>query len=465
MALLAVIVLSIVLSRLHTLATPESRTAVLLLAATPLWLVIALGSGLLRLRVRSGDTMPRATRLALAAMAAIFLLSFGRAAALGTATGVDVAKHVFGWSTLALFGLAAGKFVPRWTFRGALLGAVAVYVGLNVALVLWSALTGTGEFGIFYGRASILASLGIETERVLFPTSPGFNSFGTMAGAALAGLLPMLWRTDSRLLRLGALLATLAAVGGLLLADNRAALVAGIATGTGLAMFSPRLLRAATWTPALSPLLPVTFVLMVTVITQLSPSSELIRSAESTGTNVRLEVWNVILHRLMEPSLAHIVGYGYMGHVSSGVSAEYVPVVYGQLAVIPGVASYETALDIRVTAHNFVLQTILDHGYVGAAILLLLLTCLMRQVWRDLRESDRPVDRSMLAILLFMIIVGTTETVFAAYNAEAFGLVLLIAIACAKGDPRTAVREVRWRSGAAPRGYPVMTLAPETKGV
>jgi O-antigen ligase len=279
-----------------------------------------------------------------------------------------------------------------------------------------------------------------------------------MAGAALAMSMPLLLqRRATHAGRTIYAVGAAAAVAGLLMADNRTALFAALATGIVIAVAPSRSLRVSIWAPSVSPLLPVTFVAVVALVTQFASSSAFIRNAESIGSNVRVEVWSIVLEHLANPSVGDLIGYGYMGHVSSGVSAEYVPAVHGQIAVVPGVASHQTDLDIRVTTHNYVLQAILDHGYLGTVVLLLLLTAILRHLAREIGRFDEPVDRSMLALMLFMLLIGTTETVFAVYHAESFSLVLLVSIACLRQAQRVSTHEAP--HSARPRAWRVAEAA------
>jgi O-antigen ligase len=80
-------------------------------------------------------------------------------------------------------------------------------------------------------------------------------------------------------------------------------------------------------------------------------------------------------------------------------------------------------------AQNFLLQTVLDTGYVGAAIAVALLSVALLLAARRVRGRSRdPLFVATLAGLLFLGLLGVLEASPMIYNTDAFGAFLLLVV-------------------------------------
>ena len=156
----------------------------------------------------------------------------------------------------------------------------------------------------------MLTSIGINTNRVLFPTAGGLNSFGTTAGIRLVSSFIILTskNRNRKLDKIIALFGGLSSLAIILLADSRGAIAYSFLIML-LNLFLPKmyygLLRLI---PIIAPLLPV---VMITVL-NLLPGT-LISALSRSGSDLanmsnRLIIWDIILKQLSNFSWVNLIG-------------------------------------------------------------------------------------------------------------------------------------------------------------
>lgn len=370
----------------------------------------------------------------------------------GAGTFMDASRAlalVAMFSTVALFAatlLASARTEKERTERlAAICLSPAVYVGASaIALqVLGQAALTTSS--IAQGtKAEMLGFLGIESTRVLFPFALGVNFFGAVAAAGLVAAF-VLWLRSALDWRIAALAAAVSLY-GILATDARGPLLIAVLVG-GLFVVMPRL-RAFRGIPVVIVVAPV---IVVTALGLLA-HSDLLEFASregsdaSTGTG-RLYIWGAVGDTLTQPSWQHLIGFGAYGQIESGTSAQYAFLAIG------------TASPEALPTHSFVLQTILDTGYLGLAVVLAAVGLAARRLERDARENNRGASAAGLASLATIFLCGTTESMPSYLAPDALAVALLV-MGAAAGLPEVGSHDSRGGEAVTARRRPGLAAPP-----
>jgi len=320
----------------------------------------------------------------------------------------------------ALFVVAAGWFAisalwgetADWERRRkAALLAPGVFVIANLAL--WAVGFHFGPTPLTTGvpgNAEMLAHLGFNIERQAFPLTPGINGAGVIAAIAGSMSVVLLRGGSSRFVHAAIVGASVTTIG---LVDARGSMLFAAIT-VGAISLTPRFLkRGLSGIPLLMPFLPL--ILLWLLSTFAGYTSGLSRNggdaATATGRSI---IWQSIYDYLKHLHAADIFGYGYYGQVASGVSHRYAFLFRFQ--PVPESAS----------AHNLLLQTILDSGYVGAIVLVVLIVAAVLAASRRYAETLSPSDLATVTGLVVLVLAGSTESLPAIYFPYSFILALLL---------------------------------------
>ena len=424
------LVLSLLLVRLPSLVGPGTSGLALVPAA------VLLGGGQLLL--------PRPRRLATSrglaalyvAMLAVILVAFYRAGRDGEMYSLRQAmEEAVAYLLLASFVLNAVLVEPNAEARRrrviAVCFAPVAYVAANELLYLGGVRAPANPAEIENpGPAQLLSLFGLSGQRIFFPYGEGLNGFGVMAGMAFVASGVALRRMKGYL-RVAGAAGIVAALYGMLAADARGPLLFALAVSMGL-LVAPRVLgRGARGLPLVIPFAPAIIVAVLGLFAGTSVSSTFARGnfefASATG---RTDIWSAVLNFLGHFDPQQLVGWGFGGQLISGVSYTYAYVVSTN-----GRPEF-------ATAHNFILQSILDVGYLGTAIFLLIFYLSLRSAGRRIRRAFDPGVAIILGILSFLLLAGTLESTPGSSTPAAFGTLLLVT-ACAfayQGDPELAAR-------------------------
>jgi O-antigen ligase len=291
--------------------------------------------------------------------------------------------------------------------RNAALLAPGVLVVTNLAL--WAIGFHFGPKPPNAGQAEMLTHLGFQISRQTLPLTPGINSAGDVAAIAAAMSFVLLRSGGSRRFHLSVIAASLATIG---LTDARGSLLYVLVAVAAVAFTPGFAKRAAVAVPVLIPLLPS--ILLVVLSRSSGYTSALNHGGDVTTATGRSFIWRAIYDHLGKPHFADLFGYGYYGQITSGVSYQYAFLFRYQ--PIPESAS----------AHNMLLQTILDSGYVGAVVTVALLSVGIWTVSQRYTETLSSWDLATVIGLLVLVLLGTTETVPTIYFPESFVLALLL---------------------------------------
>lgn len=258
---------------------------------------------------------------------------------------------------------------------------------------------GTREPGVMFSL------IGVTVSRVALPLSDGINTGGLQTASSLAFAAVMMVRSRPVLPRVGFALLTIVGACLIMLTDSRGAMAAAVGS-IALVLLMPLFLkRRFSWLALTIPALPVLLVLFLQALANQTWLAEFSRS----GTNAialltgRPLIWASILGSLSDFQLSHLFGYGAMGQVTSGLSVQYGVFFVGAYA-----SPY------TMGAHNAVLQAILDVGYVGAAVQILLM-------WRILSfYCGRIIDSTGTARWTDVGLVGTLCLLLLGITGETF---------------------------------------------
>lgn len=296
--------------------------------------------------------------------------------------------------------------------------APGTYVALNVGLHL-GGFTAPATLTILNvgTPAQLLGLVGIHSTRVLFPFANGINNFGDIAGVALAASAVLAIRSKGQRRQFAALL-LMTSMYALFATDARGALLFSIGAIILVLLWGHRrrLSNVAVVIPFTTVI--ITFVLGVLANTDLV--NILSRNGDNliTATN-RTVIWHAVLHVLSHPSLTQLYGYGANGQISSGASLGYDFLFAGSSH--PG----------QYTAHNFMLQTVLDIGYAGLLIFVLLLYLTGRRLHQMIVIWQLVPARALLGALVFLVFAGATDSTPTIYTPETLDFVLLMATCAA----------------------------------
>jgi len=141
----------------------------------------------------------------------------------------------------------------------------------------------------------------------------------------------------------------------------------------------------------------------------------LISSSSGALTN-RTIIWKFVVNDLEKFKIIHLVGYGFRGQIISEISRNYACLF----------SSYTNS--IYSPSHNFWLQLILDIGYFGVIITIVLLVYLILKLTR-LFVIERDYGYfAFLNILIYLISVGSLESSISPDWHSTFILLIFIAV-------------------------------------
>lgn len=297
-----------------------------------------------------------------------------------------------------------------WHFQAAIFWMIFVYILLN--FLLWV----TGIYNrpeIFIEpRSSILLSyLGIKFYRVTFPMATGINSFGYTAGMILVSGLILMFKSHCWTKYLG-VFSILMGLITIALVDARAALFfSAVAFALSLLTIKP---SRSWWIIALSMGIPILFLFVLDNLPD-NWISLISRSGEDALTlSNRTFVWQRAFDVLSPFQIHHLIGWGYRGQIPSGIMGTYVMLFsnYQNITTIP--------------LHNSFLQYIIEIGYVGLIVFVMLLFFLLKEISRQTLYSSSPWGLVMKGLVIYLVISSSFDSVLSLDSQETFTVFLMI---------------------------------------
>jgi hypothetical protein len=391
-----------------------------MLLVTPLWVAVV---G--RLVMRDAAQHPRQVHSGAFLYGVAFLMllvSFGRGVVTGSLSLGEAAEQVVIWTSVTALLLSwllpYPPTSPERLVAGVLTGA-GLLTGLNVALY-WAGVRNPTTLEQTEGmQARVLALFGVEVDRAAFPFGSGLNGFGAFAGAVFVATFVFLTRsatsTGPRVRHL--ILLTVSAY-VMLAVDSRATVLLAPVCGLFGAVAPTGILKRIRWLAVVVPALPAAVATGAALAAGADLGIQVARSADDLiSAGKRLFVWSSIAEEYAASNPIHIVGFGFYGQTASGIVDRYQSIV--------GVGYVEE----RLTAHNGTLQYLLDTGYVGVALFLVILWTALGCAGAALVGPHCGAARVTASVLAYLALIGTTEAIPTPYHRETLYLFLGFSVA------------------------------------
>lgn len=359
--------------------------------------------------------LPRGWRplvvLAYVGLLAVSLVRGGLSGAYGSVMYTVTEAAVY--ASLLLFGYAfiVGATGDRERRLAILALAPATYVGVNLVLYpLWPAREIDSSLsGAAGSSASILASLGVTAERVVFPMATSVNLFSVLCAGGLAAAIVLAtrsWALPRWIPLLGAVACTVA----LLLEDSRGPLL--IALGVTLFFALQRRARGSALFAYIIPALPILLIVGLRFLSNSTFAQNLSRNGDDFATATgRFEIWEGAWRVLSQFPPASVFGWGAFGHVTSGASLNW-------YMNFRGVQKDP----ITVQTHSLILQTVFDMGWIG----LIALVAAAAVTLTTLARAAMPTATALIAGMAAILLCGVTEVAGTYMSQEALASILLI---------------------------------------
>jgi hypothetical protein len=311
--------------------------------------------------------------------------------------------------------IANPEIEQRKQLRKGLVYAFGLYIVINLVFYLLGIDTHDPIYLTRY-PAQMLNLIGIKSYRVLFPMADGINSFGLLAGAVLVGHYQLLKLHTRIVEKIAIFFAVLVCFIVILLTDSRGALLFSIIS-IAILYLSKNIFKYIRWSPFFISSLPIFILIFAPGIfsTEISwlnrPRSEWTNDqgsnlnqdcqqalANSSGMlSNRPIIWRSVVDELSHFKLIYVVGFGQRGQVVSDISERYACLF----------ASY--SYNLSASTHNIWLQSILDIGFIGLIITVLLLVNLILKITSQIDSDGNSGHKALLNILLYIILIGSIE--------------------------------------------------------
>ena len=270
----------------------------------------------------------------------------------------------------------------------------------------------------------LLSFVGVAGGRQEFPLTTSINLYSIVASAAVAGLVVLRLRAPERIPRAIAWPGIVICLYEVLAGDSRATLAVAAAVVL-VFLLRPRFANAS-GVAVLIPFFPLIVIGALDLVANTGVAALLGRGGAgqtnfgslATGTG-RVYIWKGTWEVLAHFHLRDLIGWGAAGQIPSGASLHYA-------FVFP-----RNPLAYTVFTHNAVLQTILDEGYIGLAILVALVWRTFALLARHVRAHPRSPASALIAMLLVIVLSGATEVSPSYYAEEVLIMTFLIAGAAA----------------------------------
>jgi hypothetical protein len=330
--------------------------------------------------------------------------------------------------TVTLLGMVAVSSAQDKAQRNqrllAILLAPVVYVTINLLLAIGGVQNPVPAGATAGTQAQLLGFIGIAGARQEYPLSTSINLYSIVASSSLAGLIVLRLRAPELLPRIVAWPLIVICLYVVISGDSRTTLAAALVVVLVFVVW--RRFAGAPWIAGVMAFFPLTVIGGLELLSSSGIASLLSRSSGgqtnfssfSTGTG-RVYLWRGAWEVIKHFSLQDVIGWGAAGQIPSLASTHYAFVFPTQ------------PLAYTVFTHNAVLQTILDEGYIGLLILVVLVWRTFVLLRRHLRLDPRSPAAGLVAVLLVIILSGATEVSPSYYSEEVLLMVFLIAGAAA----------------------------------
>jgi O-antigen ligase len=327
------------------------------------------------------------------------------------------------WITIPLYFLALRiRGFSLGLVNNIFMSSMGLYLFVNLSLYLLGV---ASPFSIHLenGHALLSGMLGLNTVRTALPLSYDTGSGGAVAGLAMLGAIAGMLFSNARkqkILFFGLLLLSLWAI---FLTDSRGALFFGVGAIL-VVLLAPLFVmpRVARLTLFLAPLLVMLLVVLPNYLPEFLTGESAITRGESTIVSGRDLIWNVVLDKLAAFEPIHLIGYGLNGHLSSGVSEGYAEMFTD---------SADLSEAMLIPVHNNIFQLVLDLGYMGMLVYLLIFYILFKvHINRGISAGGKFFGNVMiLSGLLYLMLIGLTSvTLYYANSVLIFSWFIMVLV-------------------------------------
>jgi len=336
---------------------------------------------------------------------ALFLLSILRAVFVGSVDPLRGVLELARWSAVVMLLVSvAARAVVTGDWNAIIRPVVVslgVYAMVNVILLALDVENGVLRLQVIAvpEPAVMLRLLGVEFTRAVLPLGNSTGGIQVASGLAIGAALLRAGTTPGW--RLWAFVLIAASILCVLATDSRGGMLAGV-VGAWVVWLPSVARRRLRWFAPAVIVLPAALIVGVTALSGGSILSEVSRAGESSvgALSGRPLIWGAILLFLLSFNVIHLIGYGALGQLASGVNASYAFLF-----------STSYANTDSIGAHNTVLQTILELGYFGTAFAL---TAMWFSLKRCAELSDDRVHRTWglvgLAMGVSILVLGVTDS-------------------------------------------------------
>jgi O-antigen ligase len=248
------------------------------------------------------------------------------------------------------------------------------------------------------GADELLGLLHISASRASFPLTPGVDGAGAIAALALV-VSALLASSGSKRQRLFGIAGIASSIATILLVDSRGPLLWAICALAIIAAL-PVLRRGVGALPFAILLLPT---LLLYVLSKLSALSTVFSRTDGTTdfttATGREQIWSIVLNFLSHQGGELLYGWGAYGQVRSGVGYRYAYLFPGQLN------------SQFFSAHNGILQIVLDTGLIGLVMFLWFLVRTIDGAYSAYQASRTSEAKALLGGLMVIGLLGTDEAV------------------------------------------------------
>jgi O-antigen ligase len=267
-------------------------------------------------------------------------------------------------------------------------------------------------------KAVLLSYIGINSDRIQFPLSGGFNNYAVIVGALFTCSLVLSFVFKTMKYKFLLLISNAVFLLTLFLIDSRTCLIFPFLICITLKIYSTNKIfyKKIPYIVFLLFLGPLFLYIITPLLANLSFLQGITRNSEELATgNSRFYIWSICFMEFINLKVNHIFGYGDFGHYGSGASYLWM-----------NVFSNWTNGEFK-TPHNTFFTLLFDYGYIGALLYIYVYFSQLKKISKLWRHN---ISESVLitGFFIFNFFVGITETLGGYYIPNYFILSVLFLI-------------------------------------
>lgn len=308
-----------------------------------------------------------------------------------------------------------GEIEASTSFLNYYIMPFVLYCGANLLFWMLNIKSNGDEGETVIGQSMILATYGVYINRVNFIFANGINSFAVVMGAVFTYTLShmLIYRQFNFKLIVSNVIILIS----LLLTDSRSSIFYPLLIALlGFLLYYTKRYSIIKWTTFLFFLAPFLLAYLLPYIAELPFLQQYSRSSTDLVTlNGRLFIWFFALDEFIQFKLQHLIGYGFMGHESSGASLKWA-------FLFPSYKNPEV-----VHPHNSIISLLFDVGYIGILLLLIVFRKISK-ILIALWHRNQQHCMILFAFLVYIILISVTESFICLYYLNAINLFFALVV-------------------------------------